>query len=223
MTAVVESDEDYDHLPAARERLRDAVHALCGPVVEYHDGRVLTAPSLLEQVRESMFPGRGPEGNYRRAGRRLPLWLDPLELHNEIDVASLCWSRGGSTAERFSALVERTWSVEDCKRIGVMCDALEQWAAQIKELLDPPARWSLPNPCPACGTAVVYRRNSSGESVRTAALQIGPRGCECQNCRTVWQPDRFVWLSPGARLTPRQRPRIGPSHHTSRAVFVSLR
>ena len=113
--------------------------------------------------------------------------------HNEIDVASLCWSRGSST-ERFSALTERTWSVEDTKRLGQMSDALEQWVAQIKELLDPPARWSLPNPCPACGTAVVHRIQD-GERVRTAALQIGPKGCERQRCRTTWSPERFVWLS----------------------------
>ena len=161
--------------------------------MEYVDGEILSAPSLLDQLADAMFPGRGPEGNYRRAGRRLPLWLDPLDLVSEIDVASMLWSRGADTATRFLALTGRTWSVEDTKRINAMADAIEQWAAQIDAPLNPPARWSLPNPCPACGVRTVHRVKD-GEQVRVAALQVGADGCECQSCRTVWTPDRFVFL-----------------------------
>ena len=141
LTAAVEVDADDCDLPGARERLADAVHSLCTPVVEYRDGRVLT--------------GRA------------------------------CWSRCGSRSVRVR-LVRLG--------VGVMCEALEAWVAQIRELLDPPARWSLPNPCPACGVRTVYRIKD-GEHLRMAALQVGAEGCECQSCRTVWTPDRFVWLA----------------------------
>ena len=194
MTALVESDADYAHLPAARARLEDAVHRLVGEVVEYVDGRILTAPSMFAQLEDAVFPGSGGDSQRGRPGRTPPVWIDALQLADEITTASLCWSRGSSTAARLFALTGQTWKVEDCKRIGQLCDALEQWRAQIDALLNPPARWSSPNPCPACGTAVVHRIQD-GERVRTAALQIGPKGCECQRCRTTWSPERFVWLS----------------------------
>lgn len=34
-----------------------------------------------------------------------------------------------------------------------------------------------------------------GETVRQAALHIGPDGCECLRCHTVWEPARFVFLA----------------------------
>ena len=149
---------------------------------------------MLEQMRVEIRPGQVGEARRGRPGRCAPVWIDALQLVDEIDVASLLWSRGSDAAARLLALTECGWSVEDTKRVGVMCDALEAWVAQIRELLDPPARWSLPNPCPACGVRTVYRIKD-GEHLRMAALQVGAEGCECQSCRTVWTPDRFVWLA----------------------------
>ena len=41
----------------------------------------------------------------------------------------------------------------------------------------------------------MYRRDSGGERVRQAALQITTAGCQCMACRHVWTPDKFVFLA----------------------------
>ena len=92
------------------------------------------------------------------------------------------------------ALAARSWRPQDVRAVEDITAIIEAWSVGIDQLLRPARRWSLPAACPACNVAVVYR-NHGGERVRQPALQVGADGCICQNCKTVWALDKFVFLS----------------------------
>ena len=183
-------------LPGAVDRLHAAVGALVDPIKRMAPGGVQVAPSLLEQLRQEV-PASVGERAGRSHGKSIPpIWADALDVVREIDDAVSAWQPDGcDTPARLSALASRRWRPEDVKGIDQIVSAVEAWSQAIRDLLDPPRRWTLPNPCPACNTAVVYRKDSSGETVRQPALQIGPNGCECAKCHTAWTPDKFVFLA----------------------------
>ena len=89
----------------------------------------------------------------------------------------------------------QSWRPQDCDRIDTITNQINSWCEQITTLLNPTPKWTLPNPCPACGTAIVYRKNSASETVRQPALQIGPMGCACQHCHHTWEPAYFQHLA----------------------------
>ena len=182
------------HLPSALQRLEDAIAALCDPVQHMVDGHRRYTDSWYRQLRDSLPGNQRGEG-----GGSAPLpgcWLDALILLDEIDTAVACWHRQpGTTPERLHALHERGWRPQDCRQIGELAGNIEAWTRDIKSLLIVEKHWTLPAPCPACGATVVYRKDSAGEVVRQAALHIGPDGCECLRCHTVWEPARFVFLA----------------------------
>lgn len=195
MAAVVEVD---GNLPGALDNLRAAVGKLIDPkkAMNPHGGPVLEAPSLYRQL-VNQVPASAGQGDFRGVKRSgLPLWADAFDLLNVIDAAVAAWqSEATDTPSRLRELASRKWRPQDVRGIEQITAAVESWAITITEMIDPPRRWSLPSPCPACGTKVVYRRNSSGERIRQPALGIGPHGCECAHCHTTWSPEKFVWLS----------------------------
>lgn len=192
MTAQAQPD---GNLPAALARLADAIHAL---VEELHDYALkATAPSRYMQLRDSL-PGQQNTGH--GVARSLPpLWLDAQQLLDEIDTAASIWQPQlcgvPVTVGRLRHLEARSWRPQDTKQLEQMTDAIEAWAKEIDALLTPEPKWHLPNPCPACNTSTVYRRDSAGELVRQPALQIGPEGCTCQKCRYTWTPQYFAHLA----------------------------
>lgn len=188
------------HLPSTVERLTAAVAALCDPIVGYVDNRRYEASPLYTQLRESLPGNRGSGGSN---GTFTGCWTAALDLLTEIDgtTAAWTWCRGAdltqsgpATIVRLHHLQQHGFRPQDCTAINQISDICEQWVASIKALLDPPPRVGLPSPCPQCGARTVYRHDS-GELVRQAALQIGPQGCQCGRCRTVWTPDAFVFLA----------------------------
>lgn len=204
MTAAIQPDPDGD-LIGARRRLGDAVSRLIDPQPQLHQEQTVWLDSLYQQLWDAL-PGEQREGS-RGAQSEAPLWIDAVDLKAEIDTAVSVWLskpvidlRDGDppplTVLRLQQLEDKGWRPQDVKAIEQIVGILEQWARNIKTLLNPLPKWTLPNPCPACGKAVVYRRDGGGDLVKTPALSVSAtEGCRCLACRTYWAPDRFVFLA----------------------------
>jgi hypothetical protein len=191
-------------LPEARKRLEDAVSGLVDPQLQVVDGRTHWIDSAYTQLLEAI---PGEQGSGHGVARSLPpMWIDAADLKHEIETATAAWLPkpvidlldGDATpiaALRLHQLEGKGWRPQDCKAMDQISGIVESWTASIKSLLSPIPRWSLPSPCPNCEKATVYRKDSAGEMVRQPALQVSTTGCTCLACKTVWTPDRFVFLS----------------------------
>lgn len=193
MTAVPKHDDG--ELQPAIQRLLTAIMELVEPIHDYQ--LKASAPSRYMQLRDAL-PGQQNTGH--GVARSLPpIWLDCQQLLDEIDTAVSCWQPQPDgippTVGRLRVLELKTWRPQETRQLGQMADALEAWAKEIDALLTPEPKWTLPNPCPACNTAIVYRVDSAGDRVRQPALQIGPAGCQCLKCRAVWAPEYFTHLA----------------------------
>ena len=188
------------NLPAARRDLDNAIHQLIEPRSTIHNNQIVTAPSLYMQLWDAVS-GENNNGGGAGGGTksRPPFWTDAFDLCNEIDQAVEAWQPAYTgvppTIGRLKWLQDRKWRPQDVHSINQIIQAVTEWAAGITELMNPTPKWTLPNPCPACGKAVVYRKDGAGEQVRQPALQLGPNGCHCLHCRTLWAPDKFVFLA----------------------------
>lgn len=202
MTAAPEPVED-GHLPSAIVRLGNAISALVeSKPTHVEDHGIVWLDSLYVQLLEEL-PGR--QGTGHGVPRSIPpLCVDAADLLNEIDSAVAVWEPKPVidlkddvppiTVIRLHAIEKRGWRPQDVKGIDQIIGAVDGWVAAIRKLLTPPAKWTLPNPCPACNVAVVYRMYA-GERVRQPALQVGADGCVCQNCRHAWAPKYFRHLA----------------------------
>lgn len=201
-------DED-GNLPAAKAMLSDAVSALIEPKPtnrKMDDGtiRIEWLDALYDQLLDAV---PGGQGNASRTPQSSPpISIDATELKHEIDMAIAAWEPKPQidasllnippiTIIRLQSLEKRPWRPQDARSIEQIANNIRSWCESIKTLLNPIPQWTLPNPCPACNTAIVYRPNSAGETVRKPALQIGPTGCVCQNCHHEWAPAYFQHLA----------------------------
>lgn len=198
MTSPQPVDED-GNLPAALRALQDAVAALCEPKHEYLDSRLVSTPSLYLQLMDAVTGEQVNTGGGGGSKSRVPFWLDAFQLLQEIDDALEIWQPAHTgvpaSVGRMHWLLQRRWRPQDATRIEQLATNLTDWAKQIDQLLNPPRNWSLAAACPACNTSVVYRKDSTGDKVRQPALQIGKDGCQCLNCRYIWEPTRFYILA----------------------------
>lgn len=193
------------NLPAALRYLWHAIDVLTEPRTQLVNGEKVHAPSLLDQLIDDSGGQQGSQ--YGGVARSLPpAWVDATDLINEIAVAVDAWQCGlpdlprprhlvHATTARVQQLAKRAWRPQDVKALEQITRNLTEWSVQIEELLNPATKWTLPNPCPACNTTTVYRRDSAGDMVRQPALQIGPWGCQCQRCKHVWAPAYFELLA----------------------------
>lgn len=188
--------------------LGNAISALIDPKPHHHDGTTRWLDSLYQQLTEAV-----PGEKCHRTGvnqSQPPLWVDASDQLHKIDTQIAQWQRDPGpydgdlshqrpptpeTVRRLHLLEKRPWRPQDCAHIATITNLLEQWSLKISELLSPATNWTLPNPCPACNTAVVYRKDSGGDLVRRPALQIGPYGCECGHCHYIWEPSYYVHLA----------------------------
>lgn len=208
------------YLPAALTALGDAIHSFTEPRCEVFDGNQYWTDSLLDQLRDAL---PGDQGSGHGVPRSLPpLFVDAADLLNEIDTAVRCWEPrcpgydGDLSNEPTHPTVLRLrhierngcrgqgWRPMDTSKIEQLTANINEWTAAIRTLLNPQPSWSLPNACPACNTAIVYRKDASGDQVRKPALSIGASGCTCLNCRHTWGPQLFQHLANvlGYPLTP---------------------
>lgn len=181
------------NLPAARSRLDRAIGAVFDPIYDHTGTKTLVAPSLYRQLVEAI-PGITGERSGSRAG--IPLWVDALDCRNEIVTWLATWQPHGRTPEdRLRQIEERKFRPQDVEFMDGMSAVMEQWPGKIKAILYPDWHKTLPQPCPSCNTATVYRRDSSGDQIRHAALQIDRDGCKCLSCRATWPPEQFGLLA----------------------------
>lgn len=194
-------------LPAARRDLRNAIAALIDHTTTHIEGRTHFGDSLYQQLSDNLTTPQAATTR-RHAASQPPIWVDASDLLHEIDTAVSVWQPDPGifdgdlsqeptpeTVRRLRILDGQKWRPQDVRAIDQMTRILKAWAEDIRELLDPTPHMTLPNPCPACNTSIVYRQDSAGETVRQPALRIGPHGCVCQKCRTTWDPAHFVHLS----------------------------
>ena len=197
------------NLPAARRQLSNAISALLDPKPNTRtldDGttRIDWIEPLYDQLTDAIPGGQGNASRVPQSSP--PMCIDAAELKKEIDTAAAAWEPRPNidasklnlppiTILRFQSLEKRGWRPQDTRAVEQIATNIESWCEAIKALLNPIPRWHLPNPCPACDVAVVYHKNSSDETVRQPALQIGPTGCVCQNCHHEWAPAYFQHLA----------------------------
>jgi hypothetical protein len=169
-------------------------------------GHYTEVPALYERLYDSIPGSQGSGGHAARS--MPPLWIDAARLLAWIDTTIRRWqpdydrcthckhcTQTLATIRRLETLQTRKWRPQDTTLLLDYSNQLEAWAAEITLLLTPQRKWSLPNPCPACGTTTIHRKDSSGELVRQPALQIGPDGCHCARCKHTWGPQYFEHLA----------------------------
>ena len=187
------------YLPAALDRLYAAVAGLIDPIKEMHDGTIMSAPSLYEQLVGSI-PTTKCEGMGRLQGRSAPpVWTDALDLRIEIDDKTREWqpdNRAATAPGRLRALAAKQWRPQDTHDLDQIAHQAASWAVSVRSLLNPTSVKQLSAPCPACGAKSVLRRDSAGERVRVPALQIVTElGCTCLVCVHTWGPELYQHLA----------------------------
>lgn len=196
MSTQPEHHED-GNLPAALRQLGQAIHKLTDPTTAWINNQTTQAPSPYQQLQDAT-PGQ--QGTGHGPSRSIPpCWLDAIELLNEIDLAveimQPAYTGTPPTIGRLKWLLQRKWRPQDTHQIEQLATNIHTWATEIETLLNPEPQWTLPNPCPACQTAVIYRKDISGDLIRKPALTIGPNGCTCLNCKAQWGPAYFTHLA----------------------------
>lgn len=186
-----------ENLPDAVLHLRRAIDALIEPRQEIIEGKRRVGPSLYVQLWDAapleQITGR------RELSATAVTWIEALRLRIEIDqrieLEQPMFRGVPPTVGRLREIAKRGWKPSQARYVDRFAGALQDWAKEIEELLNPQPQWTLAAECPNCGQAIVYGTDSAGERVRKPALSIGPQGCVCQRCRTVWTPDQFLFLA----------------------------
>jgi hypothetical protein len=198
MTVEAKQVED-GNLPSALTSLDHALHALTAPLQKMVNDQLLSGPSWYMQLWDAVS-GEASNGGGAGSGSksRPPCWIDAMDLCHEIDQTVECWQPAFTgvppTVGRLHTIRARAWRPQDVRQIEQITKAVTEWAVSIQELLNPAPKWTLPYNCPNCHTKHVYRRDSSGEMVRSYALQLSAEGCRCARCHASWAPGQFMFL-----------------------------
>lgn len=188
------------NVQAAKVRMGRAVDSLCRPrIAVYHTGRY-EAPSFYDCLRSDLA---GCQGDTRTPAKSLPpIWIDAQMLLEDIDTEARHWTRRKNvydnrrTVERLLTLPALPWRPQDTKKVDHITTTIEQWIDSIRHLLDPTAQVHITAPCPSCGKAIVYRRDSGGDLVRQEALKWTPSaGFQCQACKASWSPEQTLFFA----------------------------
>lgn len=206
-------DED-GNIVAAMQRLDNAISALIDPKPETRqldDGS--TAIEWLDPLYTQLVEAVPGEKKHRTgvSTSQPPMWIDASDLLHKINQMIISWEKHWPiplpsmwpfayddeypTIQRLRILNRRKWRPQDTTTVETHAAHLESWADKIRELLADTPKLTLPNPCPNCDVAIVYRHDSAGDLVRRPALNIGQHGCECQNCHYIWSPAYFTHLA----------------------------
>ena len=200
------ADSDGD-LPAALSALRQAVDRLTAERTALINGQPVVAPRLVDQVADSIA-GRQGTGNHQAARSPPNVWVDAVDLLNDMDTALRIWERNlppfhippaiapATTVQRIRALADRRWRPQDTGRVQKLRLALVGWARDIDELLHPPRRMSLAGGLPGVqrNHGVPHRCGRRPRTRAGPAKSTLKRGCICLACKASWGPERFLFL-----------------------------
>lgn len=204
MTAAHQPDGD---LPAARQRLTDAITTLTDPRTEPTDNGHAEVPPLYVQLYDAI---PGAQGTGHSPARSMPpMWLDAARLYAWIDTSVRKWqndydkcthckhcSKSLPAIRRLETMAAKRWRPRDCALILDYASQLEAWTIEIDLLLTPQHVKHVAAACPSCGHKTALRRDSAGEMVRVPALQIiAETGCTCVVCKATWGPQLYMHLS----------------------------
>lgn len=187
-------------LQPARQKLSDAIAALIDPTRKtLPTGKHTWLDSIYQQLAEAVYEKHALGGG--RATPASPLWLAASDCLHDIDHATKleCPEKPETdirvTVWRLQAIDGRTWRPQDTRHILEFTATIERHTLTAENLLDPPTRWFLPDPCPLCGKDYVYI-DDSGTQVRRRALAINEDYCRCGNrdCDGFWPSTKFEFL-----------------------------
>lgn len=186
--AVTTLHEAIDNLIGLR---RHTVTTETGP-------KITVLQSRYDEIRESLAGAQGTQ--FGVVARSMPpLWVDAVDWLTLVDAEVREWRPSGTalTWERLQDVADHPWRPQDLEIVAYYTRTLEGWAKRADELLYPDEthRWELTAACPACGTKTVHRKDSGGEYVRQAALQLTADVCSCMACKATWGPQYFLHLA----------------------------
>ncbi len=195
---------EHEHVSYAKSMLLDAIDALIGlqrtTVTTDAGTRIVALPSKYSEMRASVEGAQGTAfGGVARS--MPPLWVGAVDWLTMVDAEVREWTpnspRGRDTFDRLHDLGEYAWRPQDTEIMQHYSGVLQAWAKLAHELLNPDEthRWELTAACPACGVKTVHRKDSGGEYVSQAALQVTADGCICTACKTAWGPQYFTHLA----------------------------
>jgi hypothetical protein len=193
--------EDQRTLRQLHDDLRTACAELVDPTRfddERDDGTVVVVEgdSLLIQLADaagsSSMSGGGP-------AKSQPILINPdaVQLFAEIEAATAEWCDEPTVEQRIRVGANLAGQWTAAADILWVTTRLRRWVQQIRELFNPPKRWHLAAPCPACGKRMAWRKDdTTGETVQSPALDLQQVGegaerrweCTCLNpaCRHRW-------------------------------------
>ena len=187
------------NLPAAKSEFQGAINEFIEPVPTLHNGQLLHAPSLYMQLFDAVGGDQAQTGNGGGGKSKPPIWTDALVLLQDIDLMVSVWQPGykgvPATIARLRHMSEQAWRPQDVKLIEKMTNVIQSWAIDIARLFNPVHVKHVSAPCPNCNATHTYRRDNTGENVRTPALElITSTGCTCLVCKATWTPDKYLFL-----------------------------
>ncbi|WP_052061926.1 DUF7341 domain-containing protein [Rhodococcoides fascians] len=197
------SADQHEHVSYAATVFTEAVDDLIGlqrtTVTTDSGPRIVALPSRYAEIVSSIAGAQGTAfGGVARS--MPPLWVDAVDWLTLVDGEVREWtphSLATDTVVRLRDLVEHPWRPQDVDLLQHYTQTLQIWTRRAHDLLNPDEthRWELTAACPACNVKTVHRKDSAGDYVRQAALQITADGCKCTACHTTWGPQYFTHLA----------------------------
>lgn len=194
---------EHEHVSYVKSQLLDAIDGLIGlqrqTVTTDAGTRIVALPSKYTEMWASIEGAQGTAfGGVARS--MPPLWVDAIDWITKVDTEVKDWTpntQGRDTFGRLHDLADHPWRPQDTELMQHYTSRLDAFTKRAHELLNPDEthRWELTAACPACGVKTVHRKDSAGEYVRQAALQVTADGCICTACRTQWGPAYFTHLA----------------------------
>jgi hypothetical protein len=157
-------------------------------------------PPLLTQLEEAIRGTIGIGGSGSLAHQRNMLDADALLRFSQISSQIMDWARmaGASVTKGNPVATLRAWYAKftagshssEVWHTGMMLG----WAEQIKEKLDPPRVWDLPDACPVCNASTWTNPTDEQTYLRPLVVEYKPDGPNviqdakalCRSCKTVW-------------------------------------
>lgn len=136
--------------------------------------------------------------------RRVAWWTEQFGLdgeHGRVDVVAygIMFDTAGTTTARLRNFAAYEWPNDQVwlGYGGLIAREIEGWKLTADQLVEGVKQRKLEviAPCPQCGERYVHRKDSAGEIVRQAALQMTLDGCKCLSCNDLWAQDNLLTLS----------------------------
>lgn len=191
---------NVDELTRTHLQTAESAHSIDGQtLIERNSGQV---PGLIEQLRDSCREGIGGNGGASGFAPKIPIQVGAYTLYESIAKTAGAEFERLTRANKHGTVEEsiQWWahlSQMDPVEQEHCLNTTDQWINDIGELLNPPRRWEISHPCPACKEKFVYRV-MDGETTRSAALVVTAKDgglAECRSCAATWASEEWADLA----------------------------